>query len=211
MYASELSRPAIFEAVRAGHAYVRTLGVAGSPALELHATAPNGPTVMMGDTLVASSASMTATITGGAGQVMLITRDGLPWLPVAVPITSDPFTYTWTADRSPLSGPLGTFWRVDIADAAEPRAAHPDLQPDLPGRLGPGRVVRAVGTVRPNRPRPVDADERRARSRRRRHESLTARHGRGAWCAVAGAGCGGRRRPAADPADLAPLTERPFV
>jgi hypothetical protein len=115
VYATELSRPAVFAAVRAGHAYVQTRGALHSPALELTAVAADGTTAMMGDTLAAATATMTATITGGMGQVLLVTRDGLPsGLPV--PITSDPFTYTWTADRAASPGPLGTFWRIDTRD-----------------------------------------------------------------------------------------------
>jgi hypothetical protein len=115
VYAEELSRPALFEALRAGHAYVQTHGAHGSPSLELTGVAAGGATAMMGDTLVADAATLSATVTGGTGQLLLITKDGLPW-GFPVPITSDPFTFTWRADRSDLSGSLGTFWRVDTRD-----------------------------------------------------------------------------------------------
>jgi hypothetical protein len=45
---------------------------------------------------------------------MSVTRDGLPV--AVVPVTGDDFTHTFTADRSVLSGPLGSFWRVDTFD-----------------------------------------------------------------------------------------------
>ena len=115
VYAEELSRPALADALRAGHAYVRTRGVDGSPEVELTAEAPDGTTAMMGDTLVADTASMTVTVRGGQGQTVTILRDG-DAVGAPVPVTSDPFTHTFDAARTAESGPLGTFWRVDVAD-----------------------------------------------------------------------------------------------
>jgi LPXTG-motif cell wall-anchored protein len=69
----------------------------------------------MGDTLVADAASMTVTVRGGAGQTVTILRDG-DAVGAPVPVTSDPFTHTFSAVRTSGSGPLGTFWRVDVAD-----------------------------------------------------------------------------------------------
>ena len=115
VFAEELSRPALIAGIRAGHAYVRTRGVDGSPEVELTATAPDGTTAMMGDTLVADTASMTVTVRGGAGQTVTILRDG-DAVGAPVPVTSDPFTHTFDAARTSGSGPLGTFWRVDVAD-----------------------------------------------------------------------------------------------
>ena len=116
IYASELSRQGIAKALRAGHAYVATLGVAASPDIEFTAVGPDGQRVMMGDSLAADAATMTATVRGGRGQTLQVSRDGssLGFLPV--PITSDPFTYSFPASRTPTSGPLGTFHRVDTAD-----------------------------------------------------------------------------------------------
>jgi hypothetical protein len=116
VFAEELSRPALIDAIRAGHAYVRTRGVDGSPEVELTGAGPNGQTAIMGDTLVADTAELTVTVRGGSGQTITILRDGEPFgLPV--PVTADPFTHTFTATRVGTSGPLGTFWRVDVADS----------------------------------------------------------------------------------------------
>jgi hypothetical protein len=55
---------------------------------------------------------VTVTVTGGEGQLLLVSRNGQP-AELPVPITADPFTHTFTATRSGDEGPLGTFWRVD--------------------------------------------------------------------------------------------------
>ena len=98
--------------MRAGHAYVRTMGADDSPALELSARTPDGQTGIFGDRLAADTATVTVTVTGGEGQVLLVSRNGQPE-GVPVPITADPFTHTFEATRSGDEGPLGTFWRVD--------------------------------------------------------------------------------------------------
>ncbi|MGH9138769.1 MAG: CehA/McbA family metallohydrolase, partial [Acidimicrobiales bacterium] len=119
VYAEELSRPALMDALRAGHAYVRTRGEAASPAVELTAVAPDGTTGIYGDTLVGDSAQVTVTVTGGQNQLIQLSRNGNPLAALPVLVTSDPFTYTFTARRDRGSeGPLGTFWRVDVLDPA---------------------------------------------------------------------------------------------
>lgn len=114
VYADELSRPALTEAVLAGHAYVRTRGVADSPALEMEVTTADGQTGIFGDTLVADEAEVTVTVTEGDGQVLNVIRNGEEVDSVVV--RGDPFTHTFTADRSADEGPLGTFWRVETDD-----------------------------------------------------------------------------------------------
>lgn len=109
--ASKLSRSALTEAVTAGHAYVRTRGVHASPTVEMTAITRDGQRGRFGDTFHAAVAKVTVRVDGALGQTLLITRDGLPV--GSVPITSDRFTYTFHALRTPTSGPLGTFWRVD--------------------------------------------------------------------------------------------------
>ncbi len=111
VYAEELSRQGLIEAVKAGRAYVRSRGVHLSPTLEMAAVTRDGQSGMFGDTLRAGHARVTVRVKDAAGQRLLITRDGLP--AGSVPITSDDFTHTFTAFRIPTSGPLGTFWRVD--------------------------------------------------------------------------------------------------
>jgi hypothetical protein len=115
VYASQLSRAALVEAVASGHAYVRTLGVDDSPALEMVAVTPDGQRGIFGDRLVADTAEVTVTVTGGEGQVLLLSRNGDP-SGVPVPIDADPFVHTFTADRADGEGPLGTFWRVDTME-----------------------------------------------------------------------------------------------
>ncbi|OWY62011.1 hypothetical protein B7486_60705, partial [cyanobacterium TDX16] len=94
-------------------------GAEHSPELELTASGPDGAEGTFGDTLVVEpggSADVTVEVRGAAGQTLLISRLGEP---VAdVPIDSDTFTHTFTAERSPAAGegPLGTFWRVDVRD-----------------------------------------------------------------------------------------------
>lgn len=145
VYAEELSRPALRAAIRAGHAYVQTRGANESPSLEIAATAPDGSTGIMGDTLVASTAVIDVTVTDGAGQRLRILRDGVEVS--VVDVTSSPFTHTFTADRTADEGPLGTFWGVQTFDAVslttisnpvfladEPRPAVSDATTTAPSR-----------------------------------------------------------------------------
>jgi hypothetical protein len=121
VYADQLSRAALARAVKAGHAYVRTLGVHHSPTLEMVGVTPDGQRGIFGDVLHAESAAVTVKVRGGNGQLLLISRDGLP--AGAVPVTSDDFTHTFDATRIATSGPLGTFWRVDTLRPADGLAA----------------------------------------------------------------------------------------
>jgi hypothetical protein len=115
VYAENLSRAALTEAIRAGHLYIRARGVAHSPTLEMTATTADGQTGMFGDTLTAEEATLTVTVRGGMGQLLRILVNGLPIL--QLPIVSDPFTHTQPIARVPLlEGPLGTAWRVETLD-----------------------------------------------------------------------------------------------
>ena len=116
VYAQQLSRPALQDALRAGHAYIRTRGAFDSPTVEVVGTTPDGQQGIVGDTLYADSGTVTVRVQGGAGQLMSITRDGL--LVSALPIDSDDFTHSFPIDRGPTAGPLGSFWRVDTFDLA---------------------------------------------------------------------------------------------
>jgi hypothetical protein len=116
VYAEELSRAALTEALRAGRAYVRTRGVHDSPALELHAVTADGQEGTFGATLDADEAEVTVTVTGGIGQLLTIVADGDPV--GLVPITSDDWSHTFTARSLPTAGPLGSFWRVETLDDA---------------------------------------------------------------------------------------------
>lgn len=120
VYATELSRAALTAGIKAGHAYVKTRGAAGSPDLLFEADGPNAQHGIFGDTLkVGSSDTVTlrSTVTGGMGQLLTYLQNGVPVL--QVPITSDPFVNEFpAATRNPLTeGPLGTYWRVETRDA----------------------------------------------------------------------------------------------
>lgn len=114
VFADSLSRADVFEALRRGRAYVRTRGVAASPAIEMSAEAPDGTTAMIGDSLAADRAIVTVRILGADGQLLRIVRDGDPV--GTLPIVGDDASLTFPAVTTPGSGPLGTFWRVDVLD-----------------------------------------------------------------------------------------------
>lgn len=118
VFADNLSREALTRAIKAGHAYVRTRGVAASPALEFEARGPNGQKGMFGDTLtvgMTDAVTLKTTVAGGTGQRLRYYRNGEQML--EVPIASDPFVHELpAAARAPDEGPLGTFWRVETLD-----------------------------------------------------------------------------------------------
>ncbi len=120
VYADELSRPALVAALRAGQAYVRTRGVATSPALEMTATTGDGQRGTFGSALVLEGpmheqgAELTVTVTGGEGQFLQLVRNGSGVQ--TVPIMSDPFTHTFLVFRVASEGPLGTWYRVETFD-----------------------------------------------------------------------------------------------
>jgi hypothetical protein len=138
VYATELSRAALTAAIKAGHAYVKTRGVATSPSLQFEAITADSRHAIFGDTLAVGASdtvTLRTTVTGGMGQLLSYYRNGelslvsttlpggvilpggLP-LPVrVVPITSDPFVDEYAVTRNTLDeGPLGTFWRVETRD-----------------------------------------------------------------------------------------------
>jgi hypothetical protein len=116
VFAENLSRAALTEAIQAGHLYIRARGVAHSPTLEMTASTAGGQSGMFGDTLLAEEATLTVTVRGGMGQLLRILVNGLPIL--HLPIVSDPFTHTQPIARVPLlESPLGTAWRVETLDA----------------------------------------------------------------------------------------------
>jgi hypothetical protein len=115
VWAQELSREALVEGLREGRAYVRNRGVAASPALELEAVAADGEGGTFGTSFAADEAEVSLRVTGAAGQVLRIVRNGET--ADLVPITGDDVTHTWTAERDEGSeGPLGTWWRVETQD-----------------------------------------------------------------------------------------------
>ncbi len=141
VWAEELSRSAVFDGLRAGATYVRTRGVADSPAIEVTATAGDD-TVMLGGTLVTDQATMTIHVTGAQGQVAEVTRNGQAYL--NLPIASDDETLTVPLVRTADEGPLGTFHRVDVREPSGIRSVLSsaiflaDQLPDRGGDSGEG-------------------------------------------------------------------------
>jgi hypothetical protein len=119
VFASELSRPALTEAIRAGRAYIRARGVDDSPALELSAQVAGQDPGTFGSVLHLDGRDATAeiqvTVMGGDGQSLGLVRngDGLD----TVPVTGDRFEHTFTVGRVAAEGPLGTWYRVETFDA----------------------------------------------------------------------------------------------
>jgi hypothetical protein len=111
--ASALSRAAVRDALLAGHAYVRARGVARSPELELVATAA-GLQATFGGTLEAAAAEVIVGVHGARGQRLRLVVDGDVVDDVAV--ADDDVERTWTVERRPASGPLGTFVVVETRD-----------------------------------------------------------------------------------------------
>jgi hypothetical protein len=116
VYAGELSRAALTEALAAGHAYVRPRGLvdARSPDVELMVTTKDGQSGIFGDTVVADAANLHVAVTGGAGQVLRYLVNGLPVF--HMPILSDSFEHDLPIVRMFPEGPLGTFWRIETLD-----------------------------------------------------------------------------------------------
>jgi hypothetical protein len=115
VYSSELSLQALRKAVKAGHVYVRTRGVADSPKVELTVTTPDGQTGRMGDSFRAKTAEAKVEISRAAGQGLRIFRDGD--LIDVRPILTDEFSYTFAAPRLDDSpSPLGTWYRIETFD-----------------------------------------------------------------------------------------------
>ncbi len=120
VYAQSLSRPALAAAIRAGHAYVRTRGVARSPELVFHARTADGREAIFGDTLTVPAdepVELQVSVRNGEGQLLYWYRNGQ--LLDSQPIDADPFTATRSVSRDQRTeGALGTMWRIETGDAA---------------------------------------------------------------------------------------------
>lgn len=120
VYATELSRAALTAGIKAGHAYVKTRGAAGSPDVMFEADGPNAQHGIYGDTLKVGNSevvTLRTTVTNGVGQMLTYIQNGVPVL--QVPVLTDPFVHEFPAAfRNPLTeGPLGTWWRIETRDA----------------------------------------------------------------------------------------------
>jgi hypothetical protein len=124
---------------------VQAKGADASPTYDVDAHTPDGAHASFGDTLVATSASIDVTVRAAAGQSLVVSRDGKEVQ--RIPVTGDPFTATIVADRDPAEGPLGTFWRIDVADDVSLTAiGNPVFLAD---RQPPPKQRGAVPTVAP--------------------------------------------------------------
>ena len=112
LWCPELSRRGVVEALRSGHAYVRTHGVHASPELEVRAGE-----AMMGD-VVHGDVELEVTVRGGQGQELVLLADGEV---VAVDdLTREEVTWRTGIGPRDGSGPLGTAWEVQTLDAHAP-------------------------------------------------------------------------------------------
>lgn len=112
VFAPQLSRTALKTAIRAGHAYVQTLGALRSPQVEFSISTADGQSGIYGDAVQAESATLTTSVIGGQGQTLRYIANGE--LVLSVPVLTDPFVHEQTASRLPNEGPLGTFWRIEL-------------------------------------------------------------------------------------------------
>jgi hypothetical protein len=112
--ADDLSQAAVFDALRAGSAYIRTRGPR-SPELDVSLATAAGERVSFGGVVGADTATLHVEVRGGLGHTVVVSVDGEP-AGAPVPVDADPFTYETEVARSDASGPLGTFVRVDTVD-----------------------------------------------------------------------------------------------
>lgn len=114
VYAEELSRAAVADGLRGGHAYIQVRGAKDSPTVEFAAVAGDA-TAMIGDSLGADLAAFSVTVAGGAGQTLTVFQNGVAV--ETVPVVGDSFTHEWTGGRGTTEGALGTHWRIEVTDA----------------------------------------------------------------------------------------------
>lgn len=115
VFAQQLSRPALRAGIQAGAAYVRTRGVAGSPEVQFEIETGDGQHGIYGATVTAETATLRTTVVGGLGQQLRYIANGD--LVLVLPVLSDPFVHEQQATRLPQEGPLGSYWRIEVADA----------------------------------------------------------------------------------------------
>lgn len=120
LYASELSRQGIRQAIIEGKAQIKTYGALFSPHAEVTVTTADGQSATFGEavTIAATdSATLTIQVLNANGQTLELLQNGN--LLLAIPITSDDFSYSQPIARALNEGPLGTFWRFDVRAPAD--------------------------------------------------------------------------------------------
>ena len=159
VWADELSRRALTDAIRDGRAYVRTRGVKASPELDMTATTANGETGTFGSQFVVPAdgeVEVTISVKRGGGQSLRIIRNGAGTLVVKIPY--DDFRHTFAASRASDEGPFGTWYRVETFDdrsrttvgnpifLTDETVPSPAATPPSPPRRG--RIRRNVSAAR---------------------------------------------------------------
>ena len=124
VYATELSRPGLIEAIDAGHVWIAARGVADSPHIEFSASADEA-TAIFGDTLGATGATFTVSVTGGSGDTLWIYKDGE--VVEFVPITSDDFTHEFAGVATDTENRLGTYYRIETRETSTSDPQSPGL------------------------------------------------------------------------------------
>lgn len=120
LYASELSRVGVRDAILNGRALVKTYGALHSPQAEVVVTTSNGQSAGLGGTVYveqAEAAILSIQVLNANGQTLELIQNGN--LLVVLPITSDDFSHTQAITRAINEGPLGTFWRFDVRAPAD--------------------------------------------------------------------------------------------
>ncbi|MFN2556136.1 MAG: hypothetical protein ABR592_04575 [Nitriliruptorales bacterium] len=147
-----MSRSALIDAIRGGRAYVRALGVAASPQLEMTATTRDDQSGTFGCRLELAPddpAEVKVVVKGGAGQILRVIRNGHELHTVRV--ASDEFEHLFAAYRVREEGPLGTWYRVETCDERSRTtignpiflgAGHPPERPSVIARHPPTRRMR---------------------------------------------------------------------
>ena len=147
--ATQLSRPALIEAIRAGRAYIRTLGVAASPELDMAVTADGGQSGTFGSRLVldtGAEAEVRVAVKRGAGQWLRVVANGE--VVQVVPVDADRFEHRFVAPRLAREHGLDTWYRVETFDDRSRTTIG------NPVYLGPAQP--APARPRPAPRRPVD-------------------------------------------------------
>lgn len=135
VFADELSEAGILEALRNSRTVVKLQGPE-DPMVELSTTPPRE-----GDTVIATEATLTATVTGGVGFELVFVEDGFPIDGERYEIDSDPFEASLTVVVEP-----GRRYRAEVWGADRPHTVTGNVWTVLAGDdPPPGCGCRASG------------------------------------------------------------------
>ncbi len=129
LYAAELSRAGVKEAILNGRAQVKTYGALHSPHAEVVVSSTDGQIGTFGDVIQlppTGTATLEIRVLNANGQTLELVQNGEAF-GAGIPITSDDFTHSQIITRNVATeGPLGSFWRFDVrapADLTVPKTA----------------------------------------------------------------------------------------